>query len=74
MVLNPQVMRKAQKELDAVVGRERPPTFADRPNLPYIRALVKETSRWRTVVPLGIVAITTSTGAILLKLAPSGSP
>lgn len=53
MTLNPDVMRKAQAELDAVVGRDRIPTFADKDNLPYIRAIVKETLRWRPVSPLG---------------------
>lgn len=53
MTLNPDVMRKAQAELDAIVGRDRIPTFADKNNLPYIRAIVKETLRWRPVSPLG---------------------
>lgn len=53
MLHYPEVMRKAQAELDAVVGRERTPTFEDRENLPYIRALIKETLRWRPIAPLG---------------------
>jgi hypothetical protein len=53
MVLNPEVLAKAQAEIDAVVGRERPPSFKDMADLPYIRAMVKETLRWRPVVPLG---------------------
>jgi cytochrome P450 len=64
MILYPDVMRKAQKELDAVVGHERLPTFADRARLPYIRAIVKETSRWRTVLPLGI-SVATSHNSLL---------
>lgn len=54
MTLYPDVMRKAQAELDAVVGRDRMPTYADRPHLPYIRAIVKEVLRWRPVGPLGV--------------------
>ncbi|KAI0757948.1 cytochrome P450 [Fomes fomentarius] len=53
MVLHPEVQARAQAEIDAVVGRDRAPTFADRDNLPYIRACVRETLRWRTVGPLG---------------------
>ena len=53
MVLYPEVMRKAQGEVDAVVGHDRPPTFEDWDNLPYIRAIVKEVLRWRPVTPLG---------------------
>ncbi|THU86529.1 cytochrome P450 [Dendrothele bispora CBS 962.96] len=54
MRLYPNVMRKAQAEIDAVVGRERLPTFEDREKLPYIRAIVKEVLRWRPVGPLGL--------------------
>jgi cytochrome P450 len=53
MVLYPDVMRKAQHEIDTVVGGGRLPTFDDAPNLPYVRAIVKEVLRWRPVGPLG---------------------
>lgn len=53
MTLYPEVMRRAQAELDAVVGRGRLPTFADRPNLPYVDAIVKEALRWRPTSSLG---------------------
>lgn len=53
MVLNPEAQRKAQEELDAVVGRDRLPTFDDLDQLVYIRAIVKETLRWHPVGPLG---------------------
>ena len=53
MTLYPDVMRRAQAEIDAVVGRERVPTFDDKDKLPYIRAIVRETLRWRPVGPLG---------------------
>ncbi|THG93655.1 hypothetical protein EW026_g7640 [Hermanssonia centrifuga] len=42
MVLYPDVLRHAQAELDSVIGRGRTPTFEDRPELPYIGAIVKE--------------------------------
>ncbi|KAJ7614009.1 cytochrome P450 [Roridomyces roridus] len=44
---------KAQAELDAVVGPDRMPTFEDSDSLPYIRAVVNETLRWRPVAVLG---------------------
>jgi hypothetical protein len=40
MVVYPESQKRAQAELDAVVGRDRIPTFADYENLPYIRAMV----------------------------------
>ena len=54
MVAFPQVQRRAQAELDAVVGRTRLPTFADAPHLPYVRAVIKEVLRWRPAIPLGM--------------------
>ena len=53
MVLYPEVQRKAQAELDSVIGQDRLPTLEDREQLPFIEAVVKETLRWNTVTPLG---------------------
>ena len=53
MILYPEVQKKAQAEIDAVVGLNRLPDFHDRPSLPYINAVVKESSRWNLVSPLG---------------------
>ncbi|TFK85639.1 CyP450 monooxygenase [Polyporus arcularius HHB13444] len=54
MASNPDVQKKAQAELDAVIGPTRLPDFADQDSLPYIGVLIKELLRWRSVVPLGI--------------------
>ena len=53
MILYPEVQKKAQAEIDAVVGPNRLPDFEDRHSLSYIDAIVKETMRWHLVVPLG---------------------
>lgn len=52
MMLYPNVQRRAQAEIDRVVGTNLP-EFEDRERLPYVRALVKETMRWLPVVPIG---------------------
>ncbi|KAK7446329.1 hypothetical protein VKT23_014535 [Stygiomarasmius scandens] len=52
MCLYPDVMRKAQTQIDQVIGRDRLPTFADFDNLHYIRAIVKEVLRWRPIAPI----------------------
>ncbi|KAF8515735.1 cytochrome P450 [Gautieria morchelliformis] len=54
MILYPDVQRKAQAELDDVIGADRLPGFEDRQNLPYINALCKEIQRWHPVFPLAI--------------------
>lgn len=54
MAMFPEVQRKAQAELDAVVGHDRLPTFKDQASLPYVNALLKELLRWHTVTPIGV--------------------
>lgn len=54
MTLYPDVQRKAQAALDAVVGPDRLPDFGDSDALPYIHAIVRETLRWHVVAPLGV--------------------
>ncbi|KAL4745449.1 hypothetical protein BDW72DRAFT_211322 [Aspergillus terricola var. indicus] len=54
MVLYPDVQKRAQEELDRVIGRGRLPGFADRDRLPYINAVVKEALRWHPVTPMGV--------------------
>ncbi|KAH6985114.1 cytochrome P450 [Ilyonectria destructans] len=46
MMLFPDVQRKAQQEIDSVVGTERIPSIDDFEHLPYIRQTVKEALRW----------------------------
>ena len=55
LVLFPQVQIRAQVELDVVTGRDRLPTFDDRPRLPYIEAVCKELMRWKMVTPTGTI-------------------
>lgn len=49
----PEVQRKAQAELDAVIGPDRLPTLADRERLPYLNAVMLEVLRWIPVAPMG---------------------
>jgi cytochrome P450 len=53
MLVYPDVQKTAQAELDSVIGRERLPTFQDRPRLPFIEAVCKEVLRWHPVTPVG---------------------
>lgn len=49
----PETLPAAWEELDRVVGPHRSPDFDDEPNLPYIKAFVKEVFRWRSVAIIG---------------------
>ncbi|KAI0669080.1 cytochrome P450 [Trametes maxima] len=54
MTLNPRVVRKAQEELDRVVGNDRLPELSDRESLPYLDALLEEVYRWNPPLPLAV--------------------
>lgn len=53
MARDTNVMKTAQSHLDNVLGGERLPDHSDIDNLPYIKAIVKETLRWAPPVPIG---------------------
>jgi hypothetical protein len=44
LLQSPESQRKAQKEIDSIVGGDRLPVLADFERLPYIKALVREVS------------------------------
>jgi cytochrome P450 len=60
LAANPETQLKAQSELDLCVDTSRSPSFADEENLPYIRAIVKETLRMRPVTNIGTPHYTTA--------------
>jgi cytochrome P450 len=53
----PDVQKKAQAELDRVMGRHRLPDFADKAELPYLEAVMRECLRWLPVLPTGRFAL-----------------
>ncbi|KAL0566055.1 cytochrome p450 [Marasmius crinis-equi] len=52
--MHPDVQIKAQNELDIIAGRGRVPDYEERPNLPYVEAVLRETFRWMPPAPLGV--------------------
>lgn len=54
MLLHPEIQRRAQAEIDAVIGSTRLPEFSDRPSLPYLEYVLQETLRWGPVSPMGV--------------------
>jgi cytochrome P450 len=73
MVNHPEQQKRAQEEIDRVVGRDRMPTFADMPDLPYINALVKEVQRWRPVIAGGLAHATTKDDVYQGYFIPEGT-
>ncbi|KAG1795656.1 cytochrome P450, partial [Suillus plorans] len=52
MVSYPNVQKRAQVEIDSVVGQDRLPTFEDRVSLPYVESILRETLRWQPTGPI----------------------
>ncbi|KAJ4267248.1 hypothetical protein NW762_003351 [Fusarium torreyae] len=73
MKLYPEVQKKAQEEIDRVVGSDRLPVSADRPNLPYIDAIAKEVLRWYPVAPMGLPHTSTEDDIFEGYFIPKGS-
>lgn len=69
----PEVLKKAQAEIDAVVGDDRSPVWADYAQLPYVAACVKETMRWRPVTPLAFPHVLSEDDKVDGMLLPKGS-
>lgn len=54
LIQNPEVQRKAQEEVDCLVGQDRLPTWDDIPKLPFVNLVLQETYRMNPLSPLGI--------------------
>ena len=70
---HPEVVKKAQAQIDAVVQPGHLPDLDDQESLPYISAIVSEALRWRDVTPIGLLFLCYITTAILLPPPPSDS-
>ena len=54
MALHPEIQKKAQEEIDRVVGNQRLPDFNDRQSMPYTDAIYREIMRMHPVLPMGL--------------------
>ncbi|KAJ6577527.1 cytochrome P450 [Mycena capillaripes] len=73
MILFPSVQKKAQDEIDSVVGQGRSPRFEDYDALPYVQALIKEVTRWRCIAPTGIPHATSKDDVYQGMFIPKGT-
>ncbi|KAF6752856.1 cytochrome P450 [Ephemerocybe angulata] len=55
----PEMQRKRERSWTLLLAQVAFRLISDRPQLPYVHALVKELSRWYTAVPLGVVHTST---------------
>ena len=73
MTLFPEAQKKAQEELDRVVGADRLPDWEDEKDLPYVRSLIKEILRWRPVNKFGMTHATSEDDWYEGHFIPKGS-
>lgn len=52
MLNHPEILKKAQAEIDEVVGHNRLVSKSDLPKLPYLHSTIKETMQMYPVGPL----------------------
>lgn len=71
MTLHPEAQKRAQEEIDEVIGDERLPTFADRDQLPYLWNVFREVMRWIVVCELCIYL--SSVAVAELRVVPFGT-
>lgn len=55
----PKVQQKAHEELSKVIGSDRLVTMSDKPNLPYLNAIIQETQRIANLLPINLFHRTT---------------
>ncbi len=68
MLKYPEVLEKAQEELDRVIEPGHLPTLEDEEFLPYTTAIVKEVLRWKAVAPIGQFLVTSIPQCIHIHL------
>ena len=73
MTVYPEAQRKAQAEIDHVVGSNRLPSLADRESLPFVDAMVKEVLRWQPVAPMGLPHTSTEDDVVEGHSIPKGA-
>ncbi|KAJ7359864.1 cytochrome P450 [Mycena albidolilacea] len=73
LVAYPEAQKKAHEEIDRVVGEHRMPTLEDLEQMPYIRAIISETHRFRPVTPLGAPHATLTTEEYHGHIIPKGT-
>nr|AAS48419.1 flavonoid 3'-hydroxylase [Allium cepa] len=73
MIRHPDALKRAQRELDEVVGRDRLVSETDIRSLPYIQAIVKETFRLHPSTPLSLPRISSEACTVNGYLIPKNT-
>ncbi|CAG5116848.1 unnamed protein product [Candidula unifasciata] len=73
MLHYPEVQEKVYREIEAHVGIERIPNMFDKPKLVYLNAVIMETQRFASLIPVGIMREVSDTFELGGFTLPKGS-
>uniref|UniRef100_A0A3Q2H0A4 Cytochrome P450 n=1 Tax=Equus caballus TaxID=9796 RepID=A0A3Q2H0A4_HORSE len=73
MILNPDVQRRVQQEIDEVIGQTRRPEMGDQARMPFTMAVVHEVQRFGDITPLGLPHMTSRDVGVQGFLIPKGT-
>ncbi|BFZ07838.1 hypothetical protein BsWGS_10876 [Bradybaena similaris] len=73
MLHYPEVQEKVYREIEANVGTERTPNMSDKSKLVYLNAVIMETQRFASLIPVGILREVSSTFEVRGFTFPKGS-
>lgn len=73
MLYNPEVQEKVYQEIVANVGSERAPNMHDKQNLTYLNAVIQETQRLASLVPIAIPRVVSANFELNGYTFPKGS-
>lgn len=54
LAMHQDVQDKVFAEIKAVIGVEQPPNYSDRARMPYIQAVIQETLRISSLIPINL--------------------
>ncbi|CAL1714231.1 unnamed protein product [Somion occarium] len=73
MVTYPDIQKRAQQEVDEVIGLDKSPVLDDIEKLPYLRAIIKEVHRFRPITPTAVPHSATADERVGDFLIPKGA-
>jgi cytochrome P450 len=73
LIMNPEVQKRVQSEIDAITRGERLPNFEDREKMTYLEYVIEETTRCVPLSPLGVPHASLKEDTYKGMLIPKGS-